>query len=261
MAGFRFDVAVRTDIGTREEQQDAVETYAEPNALVAVVCDGMGGMAGGARASRAAAEGLITLVRTRDREESIPNLYLRSVDILDEEIYSFIDEEGERLNAGTTIVSVFISKDQLYWMSVGDSRLYILRGADMVQATRDHNFFLQLESLKDQFTPSDEDLEKGAALISFIGMGGVEVMDISANPIKLECGDTLLLTTDGLFKALTDEEIKTLLSAQATPAEIADRLLAAAAAAAPEIRDNVTFVLIQTQPRTENEKENDNETD
>ena len=47
MGKIRYDVAIRTDIGTRDEQQDAVETYAERGVLAAVVCDGMGGMNGG----------------------------------------------------------------------------------------------------------------------------------------------------------------------------------------------------------------------
>lgn len=257
MGKIRYDVAIRTDIGTRDEQQDAVETYAERGVLAAVVCDGMGGMNGGSLASRSASREMIEIIKNRDNSEKIPELFLRSVDILDEKVFSITDSDGERMNAGTTIVSVFIKKNRLYWMSVGDSRLYICRGNDMLQATRDHNYFLSLNSQNDGFEPLEEELEKGAALISFIGMGGVEVMDISANPFELQGGDKLLLTTDGLFKALSDNQIFRILSdfAKEEIAIVADKILEEAINAAPDMRDNISFVLIQTDIQEGNNNE------
>lgn len=259
MGKIRCNVAVRTDIGTRDEQQDAVETYAERGALAAVICDGMGGMNGGSLASQIASKEMIELIKKRDETESIPELYLRSVDILDEKVSSIIDTDGEKMNAGTTIVSVFIKKNRLYWMSVGDSRLYICRGNDMLQATRDHNYFLSLSSQSDEYEPIDEELEKGSALISFIGMGGIEVIDISTNPFELQGGDKLLLTTDGLFKALTNDEICKILSDFTTEntSVIADKLLEEAIKAAPDMRDNISFVLIQTDIQEEKNDETD----
>lgn len=259
MGKFRYNVAVRTDIGTRDEQQDAVETYAEHGALAAVVCDGMGGMNGGSLASQSASKEMIELIKNRDASENIPDLFLRSIDILDERVSSIIDADGEKMNAGTTIVSVLIKKNKLYWMSVGDSRLYICRGDDMLQATRDHNYFLSLNSQNNELEPLEEELEKGPALISFIGMGGIEVMDISANPFELQAGDKLLLTTDGLVKALSDERIYKILSdfdAKKTSA-VADKLLEEAIGAAPDMRDNISFVLIQTDMQEEKKNETD----
>ncbi len=259
MGKIRCNVAIRTDIGTRDEQQDAVETYAECGALAAVICDGMGGMSGGSLASQVASKEMIEIIKKRDEAESIPELFLRSVDILDEKVSSIIDSDGKKMNAGTTIVSVFIKKNRLYWMSVGDSRLYICRGNDMLQATRDHNYFLSLSTQNDEYEPLEEELEKGAALISFIGMGGIEIMDISTNPFELRGGDKLLLTTDGLFKALSDDQICKILSDYTAEkiSVVADKLLEAAVNAAPDMRDNISFVLIQTDIQEEKNNETD----
>ncbi len=250
----KYEYAVRSVIGTREEQQDCVEVYCEDLAMLAVVCDGMGGMEGGQLASNTVVSTLIELFKERDRSEPISSFYLRSIDILDEKVVALIDSEGARLNAGTTVVSAYIEKYFLYWMSIGDSRMYLLRGDDIVAATRDHNYFLTLNAMPESFVPTADDIAQGSALISYIGMGGVSIMDISNNPIALVPDDYILLTTDGLFKALTDEDIKNTIRSDITVAEKADKLLEMAEKLAPESRDNISFVLISV-------KENSNETD
>lgn len=250
----RYEFAVRTVIGTREEQQDSVATLVQDDAFAAVVCDGMGGLEGGQKASRIVVDTLIDFIKNRDEAEPISSLYLRSIDILDERVFALIDDEGEKLNAGTTVVSVYIKDDSLFWMSVGDSRLYILRGDDIVTATRDHNYFLTLNAMPESFIPTDDDLAKGNALISYIGMGGVSIMDISNNPVALVPEDYILLTTDGLFKAIPDEKIKEIIRSSAPLAEKADRLLRTAEELSPENRDNISFVIISV-------KENNNEAD
>lgn len=254
MKNNRYEYAVRSVIGTRPEQQDCVDVLAEESSFTAVVCDGMGGLEGGYKASRTVVDTLIDFVKNRDKKEPISNLYYRSIDILDEKVVSLIDSEGEKLNSGTTVVSTYIENDMLYWMSVGDSRLYILRGDDIVAATRDHNYFLTLNAMPDSFVPTEDDIAKGAALISYIGMGGVSIMDISNNPVALVPGDFILLTTDGLFKALPDEKIKEIIRSSESVNVTADRLLAECEMLAPDTRDNISFILISV-------KENNNEAD
>lgn len=253
--------AVRSVIGDRDEQQDSVAVLAEEGSLLAVVCDGMGGLAGGALASSMAASTLVEIFKKRNVSEKVSDTYCYSVDVLDERISSLVDDEGERLNAGSTVVSVFVDGSDLNWMSVGDSRLYLLRGDDIVQATRDHNYFLRLNDMRqtigEEFKPTDGELAKGNALISFIGMGGIEIMDISMNPISLLPGDFALLTSDGLFKVLSDAEIKSIITEAVDVETAADRLLCTVEETCSEDKDNISFILINV----EEEKENCDETD
>ena len=252
--------AVRSVIGNRDEQQDCVGILAEGDSLLAVVCDGMGGLEGGALASSTSVSTLIEIFKKRDTTEKVSELYCYSVDVLDERISSFVDENGYRLNAGSTIVSVFVENGNFNWMSVGDSRLYLLRGDDIVQATRDHNYFLKLDDMRqtigEEFKPTDSELAKGNALISFIGMGGIEIMDISMNPIALLPGDSILITSDGLFKVLSDMNIKEIIKTNENIESAADSLLEMTEKLSPDDRDNISFVLI----RAESEKENCDET-
>ena len=240
---------VRSVIGNRDEQQDAAATVEDGADFLAVVCDGMGGLNNGSLASSSTVNKLCELFKTRNRAEKIQDFFLYSVDILDEQVVSFRDNEGDPLHAGTTIVAVNVKGNELHWLSVGDSRLYLLRGSEIVQATRDHNYYLQLESMKnligDEFSPTQEDVAKGNALISFIGIGGIETMDISTNAVQLYPGDVILLSSDGLFKVLSDAQIQFLIRENADLEQAADALLAAAEQAAPATRDNITFIIIQ----------------
>lgn len=83
-------------------------------------------------------------------------------------ISQFPKEAGK--GSGTTLVAVIAENNRLYWASVGDSRIYILRGRDMIQVTRDHNYMLRLQQMVDngQMTLQEAQAKKQKeALISF----------------------------------------------------------------------------------------------
>lgn len=242
----RVEYAVKSDIGTRAEQQDTVSVFEGGDSFfAAAVCDGMGGLNGGSAASRTAADAFVETVKSRNSDESISELLLHCVDIMDESVFKLKAPDGSRLDAGTTVVSVVIENGDLYWMSVGDSRLYVLRGDEFVRATRDHNYFLSLSEMPEDYVPGADEVAKGNALISFIGMGGIDVMDVSSNPVKLYENDCILLTSDGLFKALSEKIMKEILSSEGNLNLIADKLIAKCEKLSPNVRDNISFVLIK----------------
>ena len=241
-----FVYAVRSVIGNRSEQQDCVGIVPENESLCAVVCDGMGGLNSGSSASTVAVEVMTDIFKKINDDDAIPEALMNSVDILDEAVFMLTDETGNRLESGTTIVCVIIRNKELFWMSVGDSRLYLIRNDELVQATRDHNYELYLDSVSETYTPTEKDLEMSQALISFIGMGGISVMDVSSNPIELIKGDVILAASDGLYKALSDDEIKRIIKSYDDVEKSADEMLSAAEKAAPDTRDNTSFILIKT---------------
>ncbi len=241
----KVEYAVKSVIGTRAEQQDCVAVYSSGDCCSFAVCDGMGGLNGGAAASKAAADAFCEAVKNRAQNETVPDLLLRCVDITDKAVFSLCNSEGNRLNAGTTVISSVIENGNLFWMSVGDSRLYALRGDEFIRATRDHNYFLTLSEMPDDYVPSKYEISKGDALISFAGMNGIEVFDISNNPVKLYENDRVLLTSDGLYRAVSDEIIKKIISSDESLDKICDRLITECERLSPKVRDNISFVLIR----------------
>ena len=252
----RYNAAMKSVIGTREEQQDCAFQIVNDRQVLAIVCDGMGGHESGGLASIVTIEKFKELYEKKDPAEPFATFYLNTVDILDELVFHLKNEQGERLGAGTTFVAAAIDDDELSWLSVGDSRLYILRNDEFVQVTRDHNYFLRLEQMKQEKEISEDQYQaeavKGESLISFIGMGGIEVMDINHSPFKLLSKDTVLLSTDGLYKALSDKEIMKCLRKE-TADDALTALISNVEAKAHQFQDNTTCVVIKYNGEAENE--------
>ena len=248
MSHSKYEITMKSIIGTREEQQDCAFYSAKENSVIAMVCDGMGGLDGGALASKITIEKLNELYENKNPDEALPEFFLKSVDILDEIIFRLKNQDGEKLDAGTTLVAAAIEGDNLYWLSVGDSRLYILRGSEFVQVTRDHNYFLKLNQMIKEKEINEKQYEsesaRGDALISFIGVGGIEVMDINNTAFKLLHGDIILLSSDGLYKALEDEEIAHILQ-MPNIEESMENLIATSSEKAQRVQDNTTCIIIK----------------
>ena len=250
-----YFISEKAIIGTREEQQDSYHSSVADNAAFAVVCDGMGGTNGGAAASHITMEKLRELYESKAVVESSPAFFLRTIDVLDESVVNLQKEALEMRGAGTTLVAVSIEKDNLYWLSIGDSRLYILRGNEIVQVTRDHNFALSLEQLTEserQEALNKQGKHRTDALISFIGVGGVKIYDINESAFQLQDGDKILLTTDGLTKVMADTEILAILK-NSPLNESLELLFDAATKKRIESRDNTTCILIQIHSEEEAE--------
>ena len=157
-----YEIELRSDIGTREEQQDYAEFYKDEGMVFAVLCDGMGGHEGGYVASTTAVKSFIK-DSAKIPLDSIPAFFINKTEETNNIIYNLSDSNGNRLMAGTTLVSVIINDDKLYWLSIGDSRIYIIRNNRIKQITKDHNYLFILDNmLKDNLICIDEYRKKAA---------------------------------------------------------------------------------------------------
>lgn len=250
-----YEVQVRSDIGGRIEQQDSVYVYTASNMAFALVCDGMGGTDHGALASQMATAGgrdRLYMYLSEQSRNNIPDFLLDTLVELD----GIVSCKLGRQKGGSTAVGVFLKGSELYWFSAGDSRLYIFRNGELVQATRDHNYRLrlseQLEKGEIDQAYFDQEKARGEALISYLGVGGLSVFDLTNVPLELMEGDILLLTTDGLYKAIPQELLRHILSSAATVEKMADKLLAQIQVLKKTIAlDNTTYVLIKINAKGE----------
>jgi protein phosphatase len=176
-------------------------------------------------------------------------------------IPAFLAEASNRMNravcelgggdgsVGTTMTAVVIDDDKLFWASVGDSRIYIFREGKIIQVTRDHNYRLTLNEMAARGEISEDEAsghESAEALISYLGMGELELLDINAAPFSLMHGDIVLLCSDGLTKSLSDGEIAAVIAENFGDLEETARLLPlTASGASPGSLDNTSVVLLQ----------------
>lgn len=210
-----YEFIAYTAIGDREEQQDSFGFKLKNDSLIAVVCDGMGGHNRGNDASILAVNELMNILERNKNSENVPGLFLEALKETDIKVASITDESGEPVRAGTTAIAVMIKGHDLYWCSVGDSRIYIIRGNEMIQATCDHTYKLILDSRLAGGEITQDEYEKNAVmgnvLVSFLGAGKLPLTDINQVPFKLTEGDMIILMSDGLYKYLSDDEMKNII--------------------------------------------------
>lgn len=245
-----------TETGNRQYQQDAV--YISKSRILAankktrvlgIVCDGMGGMADGGKASQTA---IHMMVQGFEQIEKLPNVdipafFRRGIVAVDQTICQFPKENGK--GSGTTMVAVIAEDNKLYWASVGDSRIYIVRGTSMKQVTRDHNYWMRLQEMVAAGQMTMEEAmgkRQKEALISFLGIGNVSLMDINTDPFEMQIGDTVMLCSDGITKTLSDEQIRKIITDDIVSLEEKARTLVRAAVTNnTHSQDNTSVAILQ----------------
>ena len=131
-----YDIAIFSGQGLRSSQQDRAYIAADDDNVFAIVCDGMGGFNGGQQASGTAVEAFLEFYQYYGTNTDVKSDWMRkAANRLDDIVYNLKDNEGNRLGAGTTLVSIEIKGNNLSWISIGDSRAYIKRGNELVQIT------------------------------------------------------------------------------------------------------------------------------
>ena len=247
-----FEVALLSVIGDREDQQDSAGYQMKKNEGLIAVCDGMGGHEGGQIASTLATE---VLLDSYLEEFPLDDPHSWLMDIagdIDKRIALLKNRNGELMKAGSTIVAVCIREKELYWLSVGDSRIYLFRKGELVRATADHNYKQILDRQYKSGQINEEtyngNIEKGEALVSFLGLDGLPFIESNDIPFELLSGDKILLTTDGLYKVLSDENIKSIISNFENINDALTAIEAKAQRCAEKIiRDNMTVALIKVK--------------
>lgn len=254
---------VFTSVGNRKYQQDSlypmdkqvkILSANKKTRVLAMVCDGMGGMADGGRASRTAIQMMATGFSKVEKypELNIPMFFRQGIVAIDRTIASFPKENGK--GSGTTMVACIVENDQLYTASVGDSRIYYIHGSEnrMELLTEDHNYWLRLMQMVQagQITMEQARASKHKeALISFLGIGNVSLMDIRTIPIQMKYGDVVMLCSDGITKTLPKEQIQFILQDGGRnylkPEQKAQALVDAATHANSHSQDNTSVVLIR----------------
>lgn len=240
-------VETRSVIGSRAEQEDCGYLCVNEDGLFAVLCDGMGGLANGALASKAAAMSMRDSYAdylVNGAKGSFRFLY-RAMVCADRTVATQFAG-----GAGTTLVAIAISEHGMNWVSVGDSRLYIMRSGELLQVTRDHNYRLRLDEMLQLGKISPEkyalEMNRGSALISYIGKGGVDLFDLTQNEFVLEPHDIILLATDGLSNMLTWEDLNNILNLPLPLAQKADLLIRSATDKGDVgMQDNTSFIIVE----------------
>ena len=211
--------------GKNNEDQYAISAYtlAEDNptpVVLAIVADGIGGHNAGEIASEIAVNVISEVIAASDGSEPLHTL-VKSAEQASICIHEQSETETSRQGMGSTCVSALVISEQLYITSVGDSRIYLLRGGKIQRLTTDHTWVqeaidhgvLSQEEARDhprrhiihRYLGSSKPIEVDTRLRLDAGESDQEA---EANQgTRLFPGDQVLLCCDGLTDLVTDEEI------------------------------------------------------
>ncbi|EAY28799.1 Stp1/IreP family PP2C-type Ser/Thr phosphatase [Microscilla marina] len=203
-----FHFGSHTDIGhVRKQNEDSMGYYETSNGYVFVVCDGMGGAAGGSTASRMA----VNSIKTFFQHQYYPNpieAISQAIQYANQQIFQAAQKAPGMQGMGTTCVLMLVRNDQVYYGHVGDSRLYRLNQGGISRVTKDHSF---VQALVDQGVISDEEAEthpRRNELLRALGTQPVTEVEVSFSPIIPNKNDIFLLCTDGLNGLVHDKSIE-----------------------------------------------------
>ena len=204
-------------IGARGNQEDTLAVtdfnnsmFVETHGLMALVADGMGGLDYGEEASKAAAAVFLRVFEERDYCESVAQTLKRALLVANAAVFDLAYDGRRELDLGTTLVAAAIYQDQLHWISVGDSRLYLCRQGHLKQLTEDHIYanYLEKDVLSGKITPEEAyGHPERDYLTSYLGLADLTEICQSEEPLKLNPQDKILLCSDGLTNTLSEDEI------------------------------------------------------
>lgn len=204
-------IVAKTDVGkVRESNQDAYAAGELPDGVAwAVVCDGMGGAAGGNVASTTAvkiiSEQITSAYRASMRGKSIKNMLVSAISAANISVYDLGRSNKALSGMGTTVVCAVVTDDVAYIAHAGDSRAYMLTDGSLVQLTKDHSVVQEMVEIG-KITESEAKIHPNKNIITrALGVRSEIQVDFYEQPIGKK--DVLLLCTDGLTNYVESEEI------------------------------------------------------
>jgi formylglycine-generating enzyme required for sulfatase activity/serine/threonine protein phosphatase PrpC len=244
--------------GARDYQEDAFlttylddETGESKSSALIVVADGMGGHAAGNIASNLVVSTFNKTFTGKFGKQDPPGVLRGALKNANDGLKESIEETPGLDGMGCTMVTAAITKGKIYWISVGDSHLYVIRDRELVKKNEDHSYGGYLDRMRSQGI--DVEAEAGLSRNMLMSaMTGEEIAEVDCpnSGYQLLPGDRVIIASDGL-DTLDSETILKTSAWSHTPKECVAGLLKAVDEAKRPRQDNTTIVVadvVERQP-------------
>ena len=234
-----------SDVGCeRELNEDRFDAINSASAINWVVCDGMGGVAGGEFAAQLAIDAMTRVLS--ETPAGMPNVDALTSAVREANRVIVLRRRNKDFaSMGTTVVAARFDGSELVISSIGDSRAYLIRDGAVQQLTVDHTY---VQTLVDEGKIQPEDaLNHPEAHVLTQCLGAEPNVEVPSERFWLwptesgEDGDTLLLCSDGLYSLVPEAEIGAIVSGS-SPQEACEQLVQLACSRGGY--DNVTMTII-----------------
>ena len=205
-----------TDVGKiRDNNQDSFKVCQLDNGiLLAVVCDGMGGAAGGSLASSTACEAFCEFILKNAnalvdedgnlKDATAKNALISGVNKANTAVYKKALMDNSLAGMGTTLVACLIYGDKLMAVNVGDSRIYAVHEDSAHRISKDHSYVQVLVDEGEITEAQARNHPKKNIILRAVGIDDSVETDFFALRVDMKY---ILLCSDGLINYITDDKL------------------------------------------------------
>ena len=216
--------------------------------VFAILSDGMGGLTNGKNVADYVVQTSIAMFDSMNPQTDISKQLENIVGYINSSVCEQYGADDGSSKAGATMVLAYIFKNRIYWITVGDSRLYCFRNGNLLQMNEDHDYNqLYREYINEGGNLKDvEEDEQKDSLVCFIGKKEIPYVDVSIRGYKIKPSDTFILCTDGIYNGISEDAMKDILSncdAQTASEEIISNVLSSRFPG----QDNMTVMVIKCE--------------
>ena len=208
---YNFSFGNATHIGqVRQANEDYFGNFETKNGYVFIVCDGMGGHVGGAKASQIAVGIIRDCLQQLDYKTPYEALS-QSIVAASDAILAYAENNPELVGMGTTCVAILVVGSDVYYAHVGDSRIYLFSNKKLTRITKDHSF---VQNMIDSGGLTEEEAEKHPRkneITNALGLKNMKPPTVCTAQIQAAKGDVFLLCSDGLSGMVSDSEMVSVL--------------------------------------------------
>jgi serine/threonine protein phosphatase PrpC len=228
-----------THPGRRSTNEDAFLVDAKRGLFV--VADGMGGHNAGEVASSLAVEAIGEFLA--DGTPASLNVLDEALRLANDHILTVAGKKPDYTGMGTTVAAVYMRDGEAIYAHAGDSRVYLWHKGHLTQLTRDDSW---VAAAMNGLSDDARELEQHPMRHVLTKVVGLRP---ELQPSVAECpfvaGDVMLLCSDGVHGAVSDENLGRLLASRNPIAAVAESVVREALAHGAT--DNVTAVVIRRE--------------
>jgi len=259
-----YDVASALSRGACDIQQDSLimDFPFGTDMGYMILADGMGGHASGEIASNIVVTEMFAELKFKigelsDHEDQIPSILMNAAACANDCIGDFVSQNPESFGMGSTVVAPIIVQNRLYWISIGDSPLYLFRDGELRQLNEDHSLASDIDAMVKTGLITEEQGRSHPdrnCLKSVLIGAAISKIDCPDTPFELQCDDILIASSDGL-QTLTNEQIRKLVADKCEQSghEIVQTLMTAVESLDSYEQDNISISVIKVSEPIEAE--------
>ncbi len=236
----KFSVFQMSRKGGRQNNEDRMGYCYTRDSGLFVLADGMGGHPEGEVAAQMALQ-IVAESFQREAKPKVRDLsgFLSSAALAAHHaLVCYASDKAMLDTPRTTIVALVVQGNNATWVHCGDSRLYLVRGGQLLARTADHSFLEQRRGSVSPLAYANRNI-----LYTCLGSPTQPVLE-ATGPVPLHQGDKLLLCSDGLWDSVRESDIVEQLSQHSVSKAIPNLVELALHNAGPR-SDNVSAIALE----------------